>query len=76
MSEIKNLIDEYSNEAVFWENQANQWRRLATVLAMEADKEEWTIQDPEIRDASAYELLVEQIDDDISVRLIRIDDGS
>ena len=79
MSEIRNLIDEYRQDAVFQRNQASQWRTLAVALALqvEGSEMEWTIESPELESASAYTLEAIQTDKNgIRVTLTKTSDAS
>ena len=38
-SQLQTLIDEYGAETRFWEQQANQWRLLATALYFEGPED-------------------------------------
>ena len=79
MSDMKNLIDEYRNDAVFWEGQADQWRSLATALALDGflplDAEEsvlWTVPKTTLELAANYILEPKQLKKGVKLSLTKV----
>ena len=75
MSEMKNLIDEYSNDARFWEGQSNQWRALsiALLLRLEYDNGEYVIPANVVEQTANYDIEAEQSDSgEVTVTLTNV----
>ena len=87
MSKMKNLIDEYSNDARFWEGQASQWRTLAIAFLLDLRSDEdisivipyyipYYISESVIENVTNYDISAEQgADNEIVVTLVKVSDA-
>ena len=73
-SDIRNLIEEYQDEAVFQENQAAQWRGLCTAILIGFDDNDYTILRNELEAVADYTVDAVQDGDVVVVTLTKADD--
>ena len=76
MSEIRDLIEEYQRETVFWENQSNQWQALATALACRNQDRLGLLTTGEMKAASNMILEPKQLKKGVKLTLAEVPDGS
>ena len=77
-SDIRNLIEEYQNEALFQENQAVQWRGLCTAILLGVDQEaaDFRILREELEAVENYTIEAVQDGDVVTITLTENADGS
>ncbi len=82
-SDIRNLIEEYQDEAAFQENQVVQWRGLATALVLQSltpdgyldeENNSWFVGSSTLEQIQDWNIDAEQVDGEVVITLTKADD--